>query len=128
MKGENDLDVWIDHAEDDFNAAGKLLRGKKPSIYGACFHAQQCAEKYMKAILVFREQRFPMTHDLVILNTLLQQVGVDMQISEDLLELLSSYAVRARYSGETPEMDDAKEALKIAKQVRAFSRKFLGIG
>ena len=128
MKGENDLDVWIDHAEDDFNAAGKLLRGKKPSIYGACFHAQQCAEKYMKAILVFREQRFPMTHDLVILNTLLQQAGVDMQISEDLLELLSSYAVRARYSGETPEMDDAKEALKIAKQVRAFSRKFLGIG
>ncbi|MBI3166041.1 MAG: HEPN domain-containing protein [Chloroflexi bacterium] len=128
MKGENDLDVWIDHAEDDFNAAGKLLRGKKPSIYGACFHAQQCAEKYMKAILVFREQRFPMTHDLVILNTLLQQVGVDMQISEDLLELLSSYAVRARYSGETPEMDDAKEVLKIAKQVRAFSRKFLGIG
>jgi len=128
MKGENDLDVWIDHAEDDFNAAGKLLRGKKPSIYGACFHAQQCAEKYMKAILVFREQRFPMTHDLVILNTLLQQVGVDMQISEDLLELLSSYAVRARYSGETPEMDDAKEALKIAKQVRAFARKFLGIG
>ena len=127
MKDENDLDVWIDHAEDDFNAAGKLLRGKTPSIYGACFHAQQCAEKYMKAILVVKEQRFPMTHDLVILNTLLQQVGVDMKILEDLLELLSSYAVRARYSGETPELDDAKEALLIAKQVRAFSRKFLGI-
>jgi HEPN domain-containing protein len=128
MKDENDLDVWIDHAEDDFNAAGKLLRGKKPSIYGACFHAQQCAEKYMKAILVFREQRFPMTHDLVILNTLLQQAGVDMKISEDLLELLSSYAIRARYSGEVPELDDAKEALLISKQVRAFGRKFLGVG
>lgn len=128
MKDNNDLAVWIDHAEDDFNAAGKLLRGKKPSIYGACFHAQQCAEKYMKAILVFREQRFPMTHDLVIINILLQQVGVDMKISEDHLELLSSYAVRARYSGETPELDDAKEALLIAKQVRAFARKFLGIG
>lgn len=127
MKDENDLEVWIDHAEDDFNAAGKLLRGKKPSIYGACFHAQQCAEKYMKAMLVVRGQRFPMTHDLVILNTLLGQAGADMNISEDLLELLSSYAVRARYSGETPELDDAKEALKIAKEVRAFSRNFLGI-
>ena len=127
MKGENDLDVWIDHAEDDFNAAGKLLRGKKPSIYGACFHAQQCAEKYIKAMLVVKVQRFPMTHDLVILNTLLQQAGIDMMISEDLLELLSSYAVRARYSGETPELGDAKEALLIAKQVRAFARKFLGI-
>ena len=87
MKDENDLDVWIDHAEDDFNAAGKLLRGKKPSIYGACFHAQQCAEKYIKAMLVVKVQRFPMTHDLVILNTLLQQAGIDMMISEDLLEL-----------------------------------------
>lgn len=127
MKGENDLDVWVDHAEDDFNAAGKLLRGKKPSIYGACFHAQQCAEKYMKAMLIVKGQRFPMTHDLVILTTLLQQAGMDMKISEDLLELLSSYAVRARYSGETPELDDAKEALLIVKQVRAFGRKFLGI-
>lgn len=126
MKGENDLDVWIDHAEDDFNAAGKLLRGKKPSIYGACFHAQQCAEKYMKAMLIVKGQRFPMTHDLVILTTLLQQAGMDMKISEDLLELLSSYAVRARYSGETPELEDAKEALLISKHVRAFSRKFLG--
>lgn len=128
MKDNDDLAVWIDHAEDDFNAAGKLLRGKKPSIYGACFHAQQCAEKYMKAILVFREQRFPMTHDLVIINILLQQVGVDMKISDDLLELLSSYAVRARYSGETPDLDDAKEALLIAKQVRAFAQRVLGIG
>ncbi|MBI3169451.1 MAG: HEPN domain-containing protein [Chloroflexi bacterium] len=127
MKGDNDLAVWIDHAEDDFNATGKLLRGKMPSIYGACFHAQQCAEKYMKAILVVKEQRFPMTHDLVVVNTLLQQAGVDMNISEDLLELLSSYAVRARYSGESPELDDAKEALLIAKQVRAFARIFLGI-
>ena len=127
MKDENDLDVWIDHAEDDFNATGKLLRGKKPSIYGACFHAQQCAEKYMKAMLIVKGQRFPMTHDLVILNTLLQQAGMDMDVSEDLLELLSSYAVRARYSGETPELEDAKEAFLISKQVRAFSRKFLGI-
>ncbi len=127
MKDENDLDVWIDHAEDDFNATGKLLRGKKPSIYGACFHAQQCAEKYMKAMLIVKGQRFPMTHDLVILNTLLQQAGMDMDVSEDLLELLSSYAVRARYSGETPELKDAKEAFLISQQVRAFSRKFLGI-
>jgi HEPN domain-containing protein len=127
MKADNDLDVWVEHAEDDFNAAGKLLRGKKPSIYGACFHAQQCAEKYMKAILVFKGKRFPMTHDLVIVNNLLQQVEINLEISEDILELLSSYAVRARYSGELPEMEDAKEALEISKTVRKFSRNFLGL-
>ncbi|MFZ5882536.1 MAG: HEPN domain-containing protein [Chloroflexota bacterium] len=46
MPQKTDLDIWIEHAEDDFNAAGKLLRGKKPSLYGACFHAQQCAENF----------------------------------------------------------------------------------
>lgn len=29
MREETDLDNWINHAEDDFNAVGKLLRGKK---------------------------------------------------------------------------------------------------
>ena len=124
---ENDLEIWIAHAEDDFNAATKLLRGKKPSIYGACFHAQQCAEKYIKAMLVFKGKRFPMTHDLVNVNNLLQQVKIDLKTSDDILELLSSYAVRARYSGELPEMADAKEALEIAKKIRLFSRKFLGL-
>lgn len=59
MNAKSDLEIWIDHAEDDANAAGKLLRGKKPSVYGACFHAQQCAEKYMKALLVVKGERFP---------------------------------------------------------------------
>lgn len=37
MSAENELEIWLDHAEDDFNAVQKLLRGKKPIIYGACF-------------------------------------------------------------------------------------------
>lgn len=127
MNAASDLEIWIDHAEDDFNAAGKLLRGKKPSIYGACFHTQQCAEKYMKALLVVKGKRFPMIHDLVTINSLLQRAGINMEVSENALALLSSYAVRARYSGERPEMEDAKEAIQIAKTIRKFSRTFLGL-
>ncbi len=127
MRAETDLDIWIDHAEDDFNAAGKLLRGRKPSVYGACFHAQQCAEKYMKALLVVKGKRFPMIHDLVTINDLLQRAGINMEVSENDLAFLSAYAVRARYSGERPEMEDAKEAIEIAKIIRKFSRTFLGL-
>lgn len=127
MSAKSDLEIWIDHAEDDFNAAQKLLRGKNPSIYGACFHAQQCAEKYMKAMLVVKGQRFPMIHDLLTIDSLLQRVGINMGIQENFLALLSSYAVRARYSEERPELEDAKEALKIAKTVRKYARKFLKI-
>lgn len=127
MNAKSDLEIWIDHAEDDMNAAGKLVRGRKPSIYGACFHAQQCAEKYMKALLVVKGKRFPMIHDLVMINNLLQQAEVTMEIPENALALLSSYAIRARYSGDRPEMEDAKEAIEIAKSVRKFCRGFLGL-
>ena len=43
---------WIEKAEDDFAIAGRELRARNNSDYGAaCFHAQQCAEKYLKAFL-----------------------------------------------------------------------------
>jgi HEPN domain-containing protein len=127
MSEKNELEVWLDHAEDDFNAIQKLMRGKKPSIYGACFHAQQCAEKYMKAMLVKCGKRFPMIHDLPTINNLMQQAGIEMQIPENDLALLSSYVIRARYAEERPEMEDAKEALKIAKTVRKFARSWFGL-
>jgi HEPN domain-containing protein len=43
---------WISKAEGDWNAAGTLFRARKhPNYDGACFHTQQCAEKYLKAKL-----------------------------------------------------------------------------
>lgn len=78
-------------------------------------------------MLVLKGRRFPMTHDLVNINNLLQQSEINMEISEDQLELLSSYAVRARYDIDRLEMADAKEALQTAKTIRKFSRTFLGL-
>ena len=127
MKEHNDFTAWIEHAEDDFHNTGKLIRGSKPSIYGTCFHAQQCAEKYMKAMLVHKEKPFPMTHDLTLLNNLLEQVGVFMGMNEDTLDTLSAYAVATRYPGASPAIEDAKEAIQIAKTIRKFSRTFLGL-
>jgi len=122
MSEDNDLEVWIDHAEDDFNATGKLLRGKKPSLYGACFHAQQCAEKYMKAMLASKGRKFPMTHDL---NVMCVSAGINIGVDKKRLELLSAYAVTARYDREQRTMEDAKEAAEIAKTIRRFARTFL---
>ena len=127
MKEHNDFEAWIEHAEDDFRNSGKLIRGSRPSIYGTCFHAQQCVEKYMKAMLVHKEKSFPMTHDLTLLNNLLEQVGVFMGTTEDTLDTLSAYAVATRYPGASPTIEDAKEAIQIAKIIRKFSRTFLGL-
>lgn len=44
----NELKSWIAYAEEDLSAAKTLLNLKKPLLAAVCFHAQQCAEKYLK--------------------------------------------------------------------------------
>jgi HEPN domain-containing protein len=127
MSEDNEFEQWIERVEDDFENAKVVIRRNKPSIYGACFHAQQCAEKYMKAILVFKGKFFPMTHDLLILNNLLTQAGILMDITEDELDTLSSFAIATRYPCAKPTLEDAKEAIILAKTIRNFSRDFLGL-
>jgi HEPN domain-containing protein len=117
----------VEKAEEDLALARSALRRKKPIITGACFHAQQCAEKYMKALLISKQAGFPMTHDLLLLNNLCSSAGIFLEIDPKLLNTLSDFAVRTRYPGEQPTLNDSKEALEIAKLVRVFARKFLGM-
>ena len=43
---------WVQKGEDDFIVTQKMFRARKQPVYDAvCFHAQQCAEKYLKAYL-----------------------------------------------------------------------------
>ena len=127
MSGINNPRAWVEKAEEDFALARSALKRKKPLLTGTCFHAQQCAEKYMKALLVSRKAGFPMTHDLLVLNDLCSGVGIFLEIDPKHLNTLTDYAVRTRYPGEGPTLSDAKEALEIAKLIRRFVRNFLGI-
>jgi HEPN domain-containing protein len=127
MSETNNPQAWVEKAEEDFALARSALQRKKPLVTGACFHAQQCAEKYMKALLVFKSTDFPKTHDLLMLNNLCSQAGIFLEIDLKLLNTLTDYAVRTRYPGEGPTVDDAKEAMQIAKLIRNFSRTFLGL-
>jgi HEPN domain-containing protein len=94
-------------------------------IYGATFHAQQCAEKYLKALLAARGEVIPRTHDLAALSDLCLRNGVIIPIDQDSLERLTAYAVQVRYPGEDPTVDEAREAVQIAQTVRRFARKSL---
>jgi HEPN domain-containing protein len=96
-----------------------------PLTYGATFHAQQCVEKYLKALLLDREQPFPRTHDVVALRDLCHQNGIIISVELESLERLAAYAVQVRYPGEDPTVEEAKEALQIARVVRRFARKWL---
>ena len=51
---------WVAKAEGDFATAGREMRARKNPNYDAvCFHTQQCAEKYLKAVLQENEKHIP---------------------------------------------------------------------
>jgi HEPN domain-containing protein len=126
MSDASDTRAWIERAEEDYALARSALHRKEPLTYGACFHAQQCAEKYLKAILVAKDVAFARVHDLILLSDQCERAGVPVAIEARRLNTLSDYAVRVRYPGEGPTLDEAREAVEIAKAVRRLARRWLG--
>lgn len=57
---------WIDKAEADMLTARREYRARKsPNFDAVCFHAQQAAEKYVKAVLQESGMQIPRIHSLV---------------------------------------------------------------
>lgn len=127
MSDVTDPLAWVERAEEDYEVARASLRRKHPLAHSACFHAQQCAEKYLKAVLVSRGVAFARIHDLVLLQNMCESSGALIQVDPKQLTTLSDYAVRVRYPGDDPSPDEARDAVEISKTVRNLARVFLGI-
>ncbi len=55
---------WLTRAEHDLRVAEFLLTMPDPPPESIGFHAQQCAEKALKAFLTLRQVHFERRHDL----------------------------------------------------------------
>ena len=118
---------WVQKAEDDLkNAAYTLQMGKDCPTDTVCFHAQQCAEKYLKALLVLKSIDFPRTHDVGELVALLPAECRPMLTSEE-QERLTDYATVTRYPGDYEPilLSETRKALWVARRVRSAIRKLL---
>ena len=119
---------WIEKAEEDWVSLLRSYRARKePSYNVACFHAQQCAEKYLKARLVEAGAVFPKTHDLALLLTLVQPIEPGWGILQPELDTLNKYAIAYRYPGQSATKADAKEAVKDCRTVRQTIRTSFGL-
>lgn len=117
---------WIFKAEGDYRSAEVLLyQIEIPEIDTACFHCQQCAEKYVKAFLNEHDVDFPRNHDLVRLLGLCLVVDDSFEKIRDNLRRLENYGVIIRYPGLTVPLEMAHEAFENTNQVREFIRKKL---
>jgi len=119
---------WVSKADGDFLTAGRELRARKSPNYDAvCFHAQQCAEKYLKALIQENGDRIPKIHFLLELLAIILKFDGSYEFLKVDLEVLEEYAVRFRYPGHIAEKDEAQAAYAAAGVVREFSRQKLGM-
>ena len=122
-----DIAEWLKIAEEDFKAAQSLLRHKTPLARIASFHAQQCIEKYLKAVLITYGGYVIKTHNLQELFDACVAEGVSLALDAVELKTLSDYAVQARYPSKNLTVDEAREAVRIAGKMRRVLRKALGL-
>src|SRR4051794_39229936 len=108
---------WVEKAEVDYRAARKLLPSRPPMYDPVCFHCQQAAEKYLKALLEEQGLNMPRTHDLEDLLGLLLQAHPILKLQRRGLKSLNRYAVDARYPGFRTVKRQAVAAVRWAGEV-----------
>lgn len=119
---------WVQKAEEDYLAAVDLARRRTRPVWNSvCFHAQQCAEKYLKARM--EEAALPMakTHDLEVLLNKLLPAEPRWAAFRPALQNLSDYAVDFRYPGQNATKAEAKQAVADCKAVRREARLSFGL-
>ncbi|HNR88467.1 MAG TPA: HEPN domain-containing protein [Spirochaetota bacterium] len=113
---------WLRFAVSDLELA---RRGRSPEVMLEilCFHAQQAAEKALKALIISTGLEVPRTHNI---KTLLDIIADHASIPETLTaaSLLTDYSVSSRYPGISEPVTDAEYdmAIHLAQMVIAWVR------
>ena len=120
MKSNRDVAQVLKRKADHDERAAILIHEAGGPFDAACFHYQQAAEKYLKAVLAAHDRPFPRSHDIAELVALTEGlVPALSELPEDVF-LLTGHAVAGRY-GEIAEpgsedVQFAKQYLKYIKQ------------
>ena len=118
---------WVRKAEEDWQGAVQLAAQKPPLRDLVCFHCQQAAEKYLKAMLQEQGAVVPRTHDLEELLDLLLPHDATLATLRRLLISLTQDAVDYRYPGASATTRQMQAALRHAEHVRRELRVRLGL-
>ena len=119
--------AWVRKAEGDWRVAIHEAAITDPVRDVVCFHCQQCAEKYLKALLQEFGLAIPKIHDLeqLLANLLPQESSLKALKSSAVI--LSRYAVEYRYPNFSASTREMRAALRYAERVRLRIRTILGL-
>ena len=117
---------WVQKAEGDMQTALREFDVRDDTNYDAvCFHAQQCAEKYLKGRLIEEDVPFPKAHALGKLLDLVLPLHPEWADLRQGLNSLTDTAIESRYPGYSTDRPDAEESLAVARRVRDLVRQAL---
>lgn len=116
------IERWFIKAENDLETAIRALKYEPRITDTACFHAQQVAEKALKAFLVFMDYEVEKTHDIVKLINACVEKDASFENFRETLKGLTRYAIVERYPDDWREIlhDEAQEAVKKAEECMVF--------
>ena len=128
MKTKADLvKGWLLKAKSDI-ANAEMCLASNQALDTACFHAQQAAERSLKAYLIANDLDFPFIHNLEKLLELCAQNDETFLTLKLLCQELTPYAVGLRYDNEFwPSAETAQEALNAALTIKGFVDERLGL-
>ena len=119
--------TWLEFANADLAMAGIPL--PEGALYELlCFHAQQAAEKAIKAVLIHCDLDFPFVHDLRLLANLFP---ADLRFAAELsgIDELTPFAVTTRYPfsfrDSAVDKTEYDQAIRIANEVVSWATKVI---
>ena len=98
------------------------MRAIDPVWNVVSFLAQQCAEKYLKALLEEHIIAFGKTHDLVVLLNSSAGLLPELNSQRESLAHLSTFGIATRYPGAQADLQAAENSMKTAESVRTVVR------
>ncbi len=119
-----DLDeayLLLRKAREDADAVRKLFVDPEMADAVVGFHAQQAAEKALKAVLAALSDDFPWTHDLRHLMERLDAVGTPLPASLYDIRELGPWAVEFRYGETIDDPLDREHAFSLVTEVIAWA-------
>ena len=126
---KNEYHGWLDKAEEDSIACDALMKSERVPYSVVCFHAQQMAEKYLKAYLTFLNVEFRKTHDLVmLLDEYCIPANAELAKIRNYAIILCDYSINTRYPGNfyLLGITEAKEAIDAANCIKEIILKQIG--
>src|SRR6516165_5422747 len=100
---------------------------RPPAHDEVCFHSQQAAEKFFKALMQEWALPVPKIHELENLLSLLLPRDASLRVIRRGLRGLSRFAVDYRYPGFHGDRRKAQAALRRAERIRLEVRTRLGL-